>query len=72
MVGARTKATLLWGVVGALAFLVLAQSYLLLSRQRVPSAGPLGVALVVFVTASVVGWYAADALGAVTDQDSDT
>jgi len=72
MVDARTKATLLWGVVGALAFLVLAQGYLLLSSQRVPYAGLLGVALVVFVAASVVGWYAADALGAVTDHDSDT
>jgi hypothetical protein len=57
---ARTKATLLWGVIGALGFLVLAQGYLLVSSQRVPYAALLGVAVVVFVAAAVTAHVAAD------------
>jgi hypothetical protein len=59
---ARTKSTLLWGVVGALAFLVLAQGYLLLAGDRVAYAGLLGVAAVVFVAAAVTSHVAADRL----------
>ena len=57
---ARTKATLLWGVIGALGFLVLAQGYLLVSGQRVPYAALLGVAVVVFAASAVTAHVAAD------------
>ena len=52
MVAARTKSAVLWGVVGALAFLVLAQGYLLVSGERVAYTGLFGVAAVVFVAAA--------------------
>jgi hypothetical protein len=55
----RLKASLLWGLVGALVFLVLAQGYELLDGLPISFGGKLGVALVVFVGASVVT-YAAD------------
>jgi len=57
---ARTKATLLWGVIGALAFLVLAQGYLLVSGERVPYAALLGVAVVVFAASAGTAHVAAD------------
>ena len=43
----QTKSSLLWGVVGALAFLVLLQGYELLSGQRVTLGAKFGVAVVV-------------------------
>jgi len=55
---ARTKGTLLWAVVGALAFLVLAQGYLLVSGDRVPYTALFGVAAVVFVAASATAHVA--------------
>ncbi|WP_338726853.1 hypothetical protein [Haladaptatus sp. DJG-WS-42] len=50
----RTKASLLWGVVGALAFLVLVQGYELLTSQPVDLLVKGGVALLVFVGATVL------------------
>ena len=41
----RTKGALLWGVVGALAFLVLAQGYTLLTAGRITLPVMAGVAL---------------------------
>ena len=60
MVDARTKAALLWGVVGALGFLVLAQGYLLVSGQRVSYPPLLGVAVAVFAASAVTAHVAAD------------
>jgi hypothetical protein len=62
MVDARTKATLLWGVIGALAFLVLAQGYLLVAGERVPYVALLGVAVVVFAASTITAHLAADRL----------
>ena len=63
MVDARTKSTVLWGVVGALAFLVLAQGYLLIAGQRVAYTPLLGVAAVVFAAAAATSPVAAGRLG---------
>lgn len=62
MVDARTKSTVLWGVVGALAFLVLAQGYLLVSGERVAYTGLFGVAAVVFAAAAATAHVAAGRL----------
>jgi hypothetical protein len=43
----RTKANLLWGVVGSLAFLVLVQGYELLAGTPVSISAKVGVALAV-------------------------
>ncbi|MFB6222078.1 MAG: hypothetical protein ABEH86_00180 [Haloarcula sp.] len=43
----RTKASLLWGIVGGLAFLVLAQGYELLAGTPVSLSAKAGVALAV-------------------------
>jgi len=43
----RTKASLLWGVVGGLAFLVLVQGYELLAGDPISVAAKVGVALAV-------------------------
>ncbi|MFB6071385.1 MAG: hypothetical protein ABEJ88_00285 [Halobacterium sp.] len=48
----RTKASLLWGVIGALSFLVLAQAYLLLADESVALLPALGVAVAVFAAAT--------------------
>jgi hypothetical protein len=48
----RTKASLLWGLVGALAFLVLVQGYDLVVGLDVGFAARLGVALVVGAVAA--------------------
>ena len=48
----RTKSSLLWGVVGGLAFLVLLQGYELITGQRVALGAKFGVALVVLVGAT--------------------
>ena len=55
---ARTKGSLLWGLVGALAFLVLAQGYLLVAERGIGFVPTLGVTLAVFAGASAVSWYA--------------
>jgi hypothetical protein len=49
----RTKDTLAWGAVGALAFLVLAQGFVLATSEHLGFARILGVAVVVFVVAAV-------------------
>jgi hypothetical protein len=48
----RTKETLLWGVVGALSFLVLVQGYELLTEATVTVGVKAGVALLVGVVAA--------------------
>lgn len=48
------KASLLWGLIGGLSFLVLLQGYELLSGERVDWLVKLGVAVLVVITASVV------------------
>ncbi|AUV80493.1 hypothetical protein C2R22_01485 [Salinigranum rubrum] len=48
----RTKSSLLWGLVGALAFLVLAQGYDLIVGLDVGFAARFGVAAVVGVAAA--------------------
>ena len=58
----RTKASLLWGVVGCLAFLVLLQGYELLSGQRVTVAAKGGVAVAVLVGATALSYAAQDRL----------
>ncbi|MDS0282431.1 hypothetical protein [Haloarcula onubensis] len=58
----RTKSSLLWGVVGGLAFLVLLQGYELLSGQRVALGAKFGVALVVLAGAAVLTYAARNRL----------
>jgi len=54
----RRKASLLWGLVGALSYLVLLQGYELVTVERVDLGVKFGVAVVVFVGASVVSsWW---------------
>jgi len=48
----RLKASLLWGVVGGLAFLVLLQGFELLTGQRVSIGVKAGVTLAVLVAAT--------------------
>ena len=48
----RTKASLLWGVIGALSFLVLAQGYELLAAPGISLLSKLAVAVVVAAVAS--------------------
>jgi hypothetical protein len=52
----RTKSSLLWGVVGALAFLVLLQGYELLAAQRVSVGAKAGVAVAVLAGATVLSY----------------
>jgi polyferredoxin len=59
----RAKASLLWGAVGALAFLVLAQGYELLFAPGISLLVKLGIAAVVWVVAGAAsylleGWLA--------------
>ena len=58
----RTKASLLWGLVGALAFLVLVQGYELLAGQRVTVGAKAGVAVAVAAGATVLTYTAQDRL----------
>ncbi|PSP86029.1 hypothetical protein BRC96_00370 [Halobacteriales archaeon QS_6_64_34] len=58
----RTKSSLLWGVVGALAFLVLLQGYELLAGQRVTLGAKAGVAVVVAVAGTLLTYVARDHL----------
>ncbi|MFC3477546.1 hypothetical protein [Halobacterium litoreum] len=53
---ARTKASLLWGVIGALAFLVLAQAYLFAAGETVGFEPTVGIAVVVAVAATVTAY----------------
>ncbi|WP_232703027.1 hypothetical protein [Halobacterium wangiae] len=59
---AHTKGSLLWGLVGALAFLVLAQAYLLLADRSIGFGPTLGVALAVFAAATVASYALHDAV----------
>jgi hypothetical protein len=58
----RIKSSLLWGVVGALAFLVLLQGYELLAAQRVTLAAKVSVAVVVAVGATLLTYATRDRL----------
>lgn len=53
---ARTKASLLWGVIAALAFLVLAQGYNLFVNQHITLGVMIGVAVLVGTVAGVLSW----------------
>lgn len=55
---ARTKASLLWGVIAALAFLVLAQGYNLIGSEQISIGVMVGVAVLVGLVASVLSWVA--------------
>ncbi len=57
-VNPRVKASLLWGVVGVLAFLVLLQGYELYSGYRYAIAVKVGMALLVAVGASILTYVA--------------
>ena len=59
---ARTKSSLLWGVVGALAFLVLLQGYELLAARRVTLTAKVGVAVAVAVGATLLTYTPRDRL----------
>ncbi|MDT3433823.1 hypothetical protein [Haloarcula sp. 1CSR25-25] len=52
----RTKASLLWGAVGGLAFLVLVQGYELLAGTPVSISAKVGVAVAVAVGAMLVSY----------------
>ncbi|MGB9930683.1 hypothetical protein [Haloarcula amylolytica] len=52
----RTKASLLWGVVGSLAFLVLIQGYELLAGTPVSLPAKAGVAVAVGVGATLASY----------------
>jgi hypothetical protein len=56
-VNRRQKASLLWGVIGALSFLVLLQGYELLIGPRIDLGVKFGVALLVFVGAAVLSHW---------------
>jgi len=54
----RRKASLLWGLVGALSYLVLLQGYELVTVERVDPGVKFAVAVVVFAGASLVSaWW---------------
>ena len=59
----RTKASLLWGAIGALAFLVLAQGYELVAAPGISLLVKIAIAVVVWIAASGAsylfeGWLA--------------
>lgn len=58
----RRRSAILWGVVAALAFLVLAQGYNLLASERITSIVMVGVAVVVGCVASVLAYTTEAAL----------
>ena len=58
----QTKSSLLWGVVGALAFLVLLQGYELATGQRATVAAKAGVTVVVLAGATALSYVARDRL----------
>jgi hypothetical protein len=61
-VSPRTKASALWGLVGALSFLVLAQGYRLLESPSVGLLPLFGVAVLVAIAASTSAYVAAGIL----------
>jgi hypothetical protein len=61
----RTRSALLWGLVGALTFLVLVQGYrLFVGQLRVDFLGALGIALVLGSVVSAVSYLAEPRLAA--------
>jgi hypothetical protein len=62
-VNPRTRGALLWGLVGALAFLVLAQGYGLVTADRITLPAMAGVALVVGGVAAGATYALAGAKG---------
>jgi hypothetical protein len=68
----RTRENLLWGVVGALSFLVLVQGYELLTEAAVTVGVKAGVALLVGVAAAVVSHLARDRLVARRQRRAET
>lgn len=63
----RIEASLLWGLIGAMSFLVLAQGYELIGRLAVSFVTKLGVALLVAVAVASLAYaaegYLADTAG---------
>jgi hypothetical protein len=53
---ANTKASLLWGVIAALAFLVLAQGYNLFGSEQISLSVMVVVAVLVGFVASMLSW----------------
>lgn len=53
---ARTKSSLLWGVIAAFSFLVLIQAYHLLGSERVTLGVMVGVAVLVGLVSSVAAY----------------
>jgi len=58
----HAKSSLLWGVIGGLAFLVLLQGYELVTGQRVTVVAKAGVALAVLIGATGITYAARDRL----------
>lgn len=58
----RRRASLLWGLVGALSFLVLAQGYRLVTDRGVGPLALLGVAIAVFAGATALSYVLAGRL----------
>jgi|GEM_PF-5761639 len=54
----RTKASVLWGAIGALAFLVLAEGYLVFSAADIALSSVLVAGFVVFILASLASYVA--------------
>ena len=59
----RTKASLLWGVAGGLAFLVLVQAARLLTFLSLGLAAVVPVAVLVAVVSTLLGWIVEGAHG---------
>jgi hypothetical protein len=58
----RTREAVLWGLVGGLSFLVLAQGYRLVASLGVDTLGLLGLGSVVAVTTTLLSYVAAPRL----------
>lgn len=54
----RLKASILWGAIGALAFLVLAEAYLVLSTAEIALSAVVVAGFVVFLLASLASYVA--------------
>jgi ABC-type nickel/cobalt efflux system permease component RcnA len=65
----RTRASLLWGAVAALAFLVLAQGYNLLGAGGITAVVLFGVAVAVAVVATLATYVAEGALRRESERD---
>jgi len=59
---ARVKSSVLWGLVAALAFLVLAQGYRLVTDRGVSLAALVGVAAIVAAAAAALAYVAEERL----------